>query len=170
MGPIFLPLEILGPVFANGSHLEGPVKIVISKQVYDQLPLSELGKLEPIRCRCADPKSCEHCGGTGVLWQWVLDAQTSAQVRENFASQGIELGKDRDGGTMDETEIRHRCFMDGIDWQHHLEADASGTALFPSVESLKERNPHIETGGCGVVEVEVRLIRWVDAQNLKFLR
>ncbi len=31
---------------------------------------------------------------------------------------------------MDETEIRHRCFMDGIHWQHHLEADASGTPLF----------------------------------------
>lgn len=30
---------------------------------------------------------------------------------------------------MDETEIRHRCFMDGIDWQHHLEADAKSIAL-----------------------------------------
>ena len=46
----------------------------------------------------------------------------------------------------DEMDKRHRCFMDGIDWQHHLE------------------------GGCGVVEVEVRLIRWVEPQDLKFNR
>lgn len=67
----------------------------------------------------------------------------------------------------DEMEIRHRCFMDGIDWQHHLEADAGGTPLFPSEESLR-KNKKCLSGGCGVVEVEVRLIRWVEPQNLKF--
>lgn len=67
----------------------------------------------------------------------------------------------------DEMSIRHRCFMDGIDWQHHLEADAMGTALFPSVKSLKRKVTHLEKGECGIVEVEVRLVRWVEPQNLK---
>lgn len=60
----------------------------------------------------------------------------------------------------------HRCFMDGIDWQHHLEADASGTRLFPCITTLKRKSPCIDTGGCGVVEVEVRFIRWVEPQDL----
>ena len=67
----------------------------------------------------------------------------------------------------DETAIRHRCFMDGIDWQHHLSGDADGTLLFPSENSLRTVKTCLE-GGCGVVEVEVRLIRWVEPQNLKF--
>jgi hypothetical protein len=71
-------------------------------------------------------------------------------------------------GPMDETEIRHRCFMDGIDWQHHLEADCKGTLLFPDVPSLKDVKTCIDEGGCGVVEVEVRLIRWVEPQDLNF--
>lgn len=70
----------------------------------------------------------------------------------------------------DENEIRHRCFMDGIDWQHHLEADIGGTELFPDIESLKEKHKCIVTGGCGVVEVEVRLIRWVEPQKLVYER
>ena len=68
---------------------------------------------------------------------------------------------------MTDTAVAHRCFMDGIDWEHHLEGDALGTSLFPSVHSLKRQRKCIDTGGCGVVEVEVRLIRWVEPQNLK---
>lgn len=61
-----------------------------------------------------------------------------------------------------------RCFMDGIDWQHHLTGDAGGTPLFPSVKSLKGVRTCIDPGGCGVVEVEVRLVRWVEPQDLRF--
>lgn len=60
-----------------------------------------------------------------------------------------------------------RCFMDGIDWQEHLEYDAMGTRLFPSERSLKRGMPCIDKGGCGVVEVEVRFVRWVEPQNLE---
>ena len=60
-----------------------------------------------------------------------------------------------------------RCFMDGIDWQHQLEADADGTVLFPSEDSLRKAKTCL-AGGCGVVEVEVRLIRWVEPQNLEY--
>jgi hypothetical protein len=61
-----------------------------------------------------------------------------------------------------------RCFMDGIDWQHHLQDDPDGTKLYPDEKSLRKANPCIESGGCGVVEVEVNLVRWVEPQNLKY--
>jgi hypothetical protein len=57
--------------------------------------------------------------------------------------------------------------MDGIDWQHHIDYDADGTKLFPSVHALKKVRTCIDSGGCGVVEVEVRFIRWVEPQNIK---
>ena len=57
--------------------------------------------------------------------------------------------------------------MDGIDWQYHLENDHHGTMLYPSEKALRANSKCVNTGGCGVVEVEVRLIRWVEAQNLK---
>ncbi len=61
---------------------------------------------------------------------------------------------------------RIRCFMDGIDWQYHLEGDRKGTLLFVSVDGLKEKRRCIDKGGCGVVEVEVRLVRWIEEQDL----
>lgn len=61
-----------------------------------------------------------------------------------------------------------RCFMDGIDWEHHLGSDYHGTRLFPSEKSLREGAKCVTTGGCGIVEVEVRLVRWAEAQNLKY--
>ena len=64
-----------------------------------------------------------------------------------------------------ERKRRVRCFMDGIDWQHHLDADRKGTKLFASVEALKEGGGH-SLDQCGIVEVEVRLIEWVEPQNL----
>lgn len=54
--------------------------------------------------------------------------------------------------------------MDGIDWQYHLECDEQGSILYPSEKSLKTYVGHDLTE-CGVVEVEVRLIRWVEKQK-----
>jgi hypothetical protein len=65
-----------------------------------------------------------------------------------------------------ELQRRIRCFMDGIDWQYHLKGDDYGTKLFPSLESIKEHVDHLKDGQCGIVEVEVRLIRWVEPQSL----
>lgn len=65
----------------------------------------------------------------------------------------------------DETKT---CYMDGIDWQVHVGHDTAGAKVFPSAESCKRENPCIEEGGCGVVKVEVRLIEWVENQDLKF--
>ena len=61
------------------------------------------------------------------------------------------------------------CYMDGVEWEHHIGQDPMGTKLYESVESLKECEPHVVSGGCGIVEVEVRLLRWVEKQDLKCL-
>ena len=61
------------------------------------------------------------------------------------------------------------AFMDGIDWQHHLgiDNDPKGASLYPSVEdTVREKKCLAGGGGCGVVEVEVRLVRWVIEQDL----
>lgn len=61
-----------------------------------------------------------------------------------------------------------RGFMDGIDWEEHLKFDGYGTLVFPSVESTKRRKKCLAEGAkCGIVEVEVMLIRWVEEQDLE---
>lgn len=63
--------------------------------------------------------------------------------------------------------VRHvTCYMDGTDWDYHLANDGGGTRLFPSVDDLKDEMPCVVGntvgGGCGIVEVEVRFVRWVE--------
>lgn len=58
--------------------------------------------------------------------------------------------------------------MDGLDWEEHLGHDWYGTKLFPTVEAARANKGCLaKGGGCGIVEVEVRLVRWVEAQNLE---
>ncbi len=64
-----------------------------------------------------------------------------------------------------EKRKRVRCFMDGIAWQHHLEADPDGAKLYPSESALVSGSGH-SLDECGIVEVEVRLLRWVKPQDL----
>ncbi len=72
-------------------------------------------------------------------------------------------------GQAEQRAAANKCgFMDGVDWQHHLGQDAKGTRIYASVASLKDGIPHIEAAGCGVVEVEVRFIRWVEAQDIEW--
>jgi hypothetical protein len=55
-------------------------------------------------------------------------------------------------------------YMCGIDWQHELCEVPDGTMVFGSVKMLKAvRNC---TDECGIVEVEVRLVKWVKKQDL----
>ncbi len=73
--------------------------------------------------------------------------------------------------TTAEKKRRVRVFMDGIDWQHHLGSDGHDTPTFSSVKATKQLKKCIAGGGrCGVVEVEVRLIRWVEEQRLDLER
>jgi hypothetical protein len=59
---------------------------------------------------------------------------------------------------MEDTERRVRCFMDGMDWQHEL--GFTDVLLHPTQEAL-EKNAGHDLTACGVVEVEVRFIRWI---------
>ena len=52
-----------------------------------------------------------------------------------------------------------RCFMDGTDWE--VEIGGTSVKLYPTVDTLLEHAGHDLTG-CGIVEVEVTLIRWVQ--------
>ncbi len=64
-----------------------------------------------------------------------------------------------------EKQQRVRCFMDGIDWQHHIDADFHGVKLYPSETALEANTGH-SLDHCGIVMVEVRLVRWVRPQRL----
>lgn len=68
-----------------------------------------------------------------------------------------------------EKKRRVRAFMDGIDWQYHLGVgnDSAGATLFPSKKRTIVGKGCLSSGGrCGIVEVEVRLIRWAVPQRL----
>ena len=56
-----------------------------------------------------------------------------------------------------------RGFMDGVDYEEHLENDMKGTLVFPSVEHLKKAKPC--TKQCGIIEVEVSFVRVVQEQD-----
>jgi hypothetical protein len=75
------------------------MKLVFTKQAYDQLNIeSQLG-LTPIACDCRtdskgdfDP-ACEDCEGHGLLFEKELSPESQAEIQENFRRQGIPLGK-----------------------------------------------------------------------------
>ena len=50
-----------------------------------------------------------------------------------------------------------------IDWGHEIGHSADGNRVYPSVKALKEHHTYAED--CGVVEVEVRLVRVVEEGN-----
>jgi hypothetical protein len=54
-------------------------------------------------------------------------------------------------------------FMCGVDYQHHLENDAYGTKLYPSIEDIRAQRKCVES--CGIVAVRVQFVRWVREQN-----
>jgi hypothetical protein len=61
---------------------------------------------------------------------------------------------------MSDTKTVYMC---GVDFQHHLDGDAYGTRSYPSVEDLKARSKCWPQ--CGIVECEVKLMRWVAEQD-----
>lgn len=54
---------------------------------------------------------------------------------------------------------RIRCVMDGTSWLYEL-GEAPQVPLFGNEEDIKEFRNCLDT--CGIVEVEVRLVRWVQ--------
>lgn len=53
-------------------------------------------------------------------------------------------------------------YMCGVDFQHHIEGDDA--TIFASVKQLKRDKKC--THQCGIVEVEVRVKKWVKPQNI----
>lgn len=56
------------------------------------------------------------------------------------------------------------AYIDGIDWQHHVEDDAYGVKIYPSVSALEKGSGH-DMGECGIVKIELREIGWVKKQK-----
>lgn len=73
------------------------MKMVISKQVYDQFDEESRRSLTPVPCDCVtDGKAaaeCDSCDGGGIVYECVLSADDSAAIQENLRSQGVPLGK-----------------------------------------------------------------------------
>lgn len=63
--------------------------------------------------------------------------------------------------------MKKTAYMDGIDWQHHVESDAFGVKVYPSVKALRDGSEHA-LDECGIVEVTMTLNKWVEPQNLGF--
>lgn len=57
------------------------------------------------------------------------------------------------------------AYMDGIDFHEERGQPRGGNVLFATPEAVLEHRTCAEE--CGVVEVEVRRVRWVREQNLK---
>lgn len=55
-------------------------------------------------------------------------------------------------------------YIDGIDYQHHLLGASHGTRVFPTIASIKEHRSCVVE--CGIIEIEIRVRRWVQPQNL----
>lgn len=56
-------------------------------------------------------------------------------------------------------------YMCAIDWQHELGEVSDYTKVYSTVEDLKKQ--HECWNSCGIVEVEVKLIKYVEEQNIR---
>ena len=62
---------------------------------------------------------------------------------------------------MKKTETK-KAYMCGVAWQHEI--GNTDVTIWPSKESLERNNKCSDE--CGIVEVEVKLKRWVKKQKL----
>ena len=78
---------------------------------------------------------------------------------------GSFVGPDRDekpNGNV--IKSRRHGFMDMVDFQHELGEALGGNKIYPNVEDFKQHNPCWNS--CGIIEVEVRMVREVEPQEL----
>ena len=80
---------------------------------------------------------CKGCDGTGTVP--IADVETGEQVGAQNCEKcwpiRINSGSVKGAKPMNDPT---RCYMDGIDWQHHLGHDRKGTKLYASREALVE--------------------------------
>lgn len=73
------------------------MKLIFSKQMYDQFGDDDRASLIPVACRCiADGRAkddCDSCDGGGIVYESVLSPEDLAAIEENLRSQGVPLGK-----------------------------------------------------------------------------
>ena len=55
-------------------------------------------------------------------------------------------------------------YMCAVDWQYELGEVNDYTKVYSSVEDLKRQRICWEQ--CGIVEVEVNMIKWIEPQNI----
>jgi len=63
--------------------------------------------------------------------------------------------------TNDDVAVVFAC---GVNWQYHLLNDPDGTKLYGSEQDLRDACPGVRE--CGIVELEVRVRRWVQPQDI----
>lgn len=61
----------------------------------------------------------------------------------------------------DDTAI---AYMDGVTWQHHTLCDPDGATIYGTADMLRKAHSCVEQ--CGIVEVEIRVRRWVQPQQI----
>ena len=54
-------------------------------------------------------------------------------------------------------------YVDGVDWQHHLEHDSRGVVFYGDINDLKAENGCWKE--CGIVKVEIKELEWVEKQD-----
>jgi hypothetical protein len=60
-----------------------------------------------------------------------------------------------------------RGFMCATDFQYHLGGDVQPTNVYPDVETLKTMRPCVAE--CGIVEVEISVVAWVQRSDYSSL-
>lgn len=73
------------------------MKLHISQQVYDQLPMEDRRALQAVACECVETgvssDGCPMCDGAGKIYEWQLSAEESANIQDSLRRAGVPLGK-----------------------------------------------------------------------------
>lgn len=91
----------------------------------------------------------------------VTDAEVDAALA---VLDSIALKKGDEGAWSLKTDDSAITYMCGVNWQHDLLSGNNSVDVFPSEAALRKNKRCVDE--CGIVEVEMRVRRWVQPQNL----
>jgi hypothetical protein len=60
-------------------------------------------------------------------------------------------------------KVSKKSYVCGVDWQHEI-GECNDVKLFSSIKALKKARTCWEE--CGIVELEIKVKKWVEPQNL----
>ena len=98
----------------------------------------------------------------GVLWSLLSRHETHGVPAGRFLKDPPLAAGDFLRITRDMSKFT--AYMDGIDFQHHRGQSLGGDRIYSTEEAVRRRRPCADA--CGVVEVEVSLVKWVHEQDL----